>query len=383
MKADIQELGQFLRKHLDWCFLFAVYLLAWIIPFKWMEDFWVLQHSFLIAQPFLLPGFLLILWGRRKAISTYWAKLNRWTHGSAKIKTEGNLSLLIIGCLIYFFSYFSRLSLAAILGLALILLGVIFRVYGKTLIRFISAPVIYFLAIVPWLPEVFFGKISSTIYQLHLILSRILLKIFNIHVFSVNGALLVNNTNAPFDFSMYGGNITISMIVFFWGYGLYKQMSTVRIVYMVITGCVVSFTVHQLRLALIFISTTPMPPLAKSLASANSWIFVIASLILTLVALQVLSKIKQPVWLGKISQSLSRISSRIQRPIDTALDKSAVVGLKAGSAILVIFRPLVWVLDQVIRLGGKFTTWIGRTNRNLDTKIRRADRYFENKKKRK
>lgn len=382
MKVHIQELGLFLRKHLDWCLLFAVYLSAWVIPFKWMEGFWILPHSLQLAQPFLLPGFLLVLWGRRKAISAYWAKLNRRTQSSATTKTEGNLSLLIVGCVIYFFSYFSRLSLAAILGLVLVLLGVIFRVYGKNLLRFIAAPSIYLLAVVPWLPEVVSGKISSTIFQLHIILSRLLLKAVNINIVSINGSLFTNNLSVPFDYGMYGGNITIAMIVFFWGYGLYKQLSASRIVYMVITGCIVSFIVHQVRLALIFISTSSMLSLAKSLSSANPWFFILTSLTLSFVTLRILSKMKRPAWLNKVAKSLARISARIQRPIDTALNKSAAAGSRAGSTVLVIFRPLIWVLDQFIRMGEKFATWIGRTNRSLDTKIRRADRYFKNKKKR-
>jgi hypothetical protein len=378
-----QNLWSYLRSQKYWCALFLVYLLAWIVPFHWMKEFWQYHYSLLAPQPFILIGFLLILWGRRQQIAASWLKINRAEKRNPKQKTTGSLFLLISGCLLYFFAHFSRLALAGILGLVLILIGVIVRVYGRKILRSLFSPILYLLAIVPWLPESFSGKIDQIFQRISIfIIQQSFIRTGNAVI--INGdALVVNNATISLPFGISGSQGLFSAIIIFWAYGLYRLYNFSKILHHIFIGCLVTELVYLIRFSSLCYFTSAYPNLALFLANLNSWIITGIGISLSFLILKFLPPFRVPSWIAKFAKKAEKTSNAIQRPVDQVITKSVTAGSKIGGSITVIFKPIVWIFDKTLLFFTKGGQWLSRTNRNLDSRLRKADRSRAQRKKNK
>ena len=106
--AHLQALKAYIVQEHKWFILGLIYLLTWIIPFEWMTDWWTKHYSVLAAQPFVLPLFLVILWGRRATFKTHQVAQTHWERHVGKPQKKGSLTLLVCGSILYFFAHFSR-----------------------------------------------------------------------------------------------------------------------------------------------------------------------------------------------------------------------------------------------------------------------------------
>ncbi|WP_309709502.1 archaeosortase/exosortase family protein [Armatimonas sp.] len=376
-----QDLWTLLKSQKYWCLLFLIYLTAWIIPFRWMENFWQYHYSLLAAQPFILPGFLLILWGRRHFITTAWAKINRTEKRNPKKNSSGSLTLLIIGCVLYFFAHFSRLALAGILGLVLILLGIIVRVYSRKSLRPLVAPILFLLAIVPWLPESFVGQFEKLFQRISILLiQQIFIRVGN-NVIISGDALVINNGTIPLPFGISGSQGFFSAILIFWGYGLYHLYNASKIIYQILVGCVVTLAIYLVRFIIICYFSSGKPNIAIIFANTNSWIITIIGISISFLLIKYLPPFRTPSWVKKIANKVEIASNTIQRPVDKVITKSVTAGTALGGFINVIFRPLFWAIDKTTPLFAKVGQWMSRTNRNLDSRMRKADRVRAQRKK--
>jgi hypothetical protein len=389
---NLQNLWALLKSQKYWCFLFLIYLTAWIIPFHWMENFWQYHYSLLAAQPFVLPGFLFILWGRRQLIAISWIKINHgdmWikvNHGekrNSKKIPSGSLTLLIIGCILYFFAHFSRLALAGILGLVLILLGIIVRIYSRKILRPLMPPILFLLAIVPWLPESIIGQLEKLFQRISILLiQQIFIRTGNSVI--INGdALVINYGTIPLPFGISGSQGFFSAILIFWGYGLYHLYKTSKIFYQILVGCIATSIIYLMRFVLVCFFSSGNPNIAAFFANTNSWIITFVGISLGFLLIKYIPPFRMPSWIQPLSLKVKMTSNAIQRPIDKAITKSVSFGTALGGFINLIFHPIIWTFDKTVPLFVKVGQWVGRTNRNLDSRLRKADRVRAQRKKNK
>lgn len=373
----IMNLTELLVKERYWSILILLYLVAWIVPTHWMKDLWGEHFSTLAAQPYILVGFAIILWGRREQHALAWSEIKRSATYSHKIKKGNGLTLLILGCILYFFAHFSRLAMVGIFGLVLMLLGMIVRIYGLSILNVIKAPCCYLLAIVPWLPEsgtAQVGFLGLRVYSI--IIPPLLLRfgkvvMVNQQDISVNGTIIANNP------SLYGTQGVIAAIFFFWGYGLYKGYSGRKIISQVLVGCTVAFFVHLFRFTLVCLLMESYSSLARLLSGINCWLFTIPSIVFTLLLSRVNLQLKTPSWLLNLSQRAQKTRNAVQRPVDKALDGSiGIVGV-IGKGIVLIFTPLTWIATQIWKVVGAGFGLLSQMNRNLEGRIRKVDRSRE------
>ena len=377
MRRTLGTLIPLLMKERYWSILFLVYLLAWIVPFHWMKDLWLEPFSTLAAQPFVLLGFLLVLWGRREHLAAAWQKIQYDARHLRRLRTEGDLTLLIVGCILYFFAHFSRLALVGILGLVLMLVGMVVRTYGKLILQVLLAPFFYLLAIVPWLPESGTAQVGLLGLRVYSIVLSPLLRPLGKVVVATQESISVNGSTIITHPALYGTQGIFAAVVFFWGYGLYRGYPSRKIVSDISLGCLAAALVHLLRFVVVcfFIGSSPVQ--AVTIASLNSWIFTLPSILLTFLLVRLLPRLKVPTWMPQVSQTAHKTGSAFQRPVEKVLDGSVTVGGILVKGIVIVFSPLTWIASQLWRGAEIGIGWLGQVNKILDSRLRKADRARE------
>ena len=380
--AHLQALKAYIIQERRWFILGLIYLTTWIIPFEWMTDWWTNHYSVLAAQPFVLPLFLIILWGRRATFKEHQAVQTHWERHVGKPQKKGSLTLLVCGSILYFFAHFSRLSVAAVLGLVLILVGVIVCVYGKSVLKILRAPILYLLLIVPWLPESAISRVELLGLSLHgTIIRGILLRLgHQIGITPEN--ISIDGTSSPTAFTLSGMQGYFATIVFFWGYGLYRRYSVQRTLGLIFLGLTVTFVVNQLKLAIACWLIASSSTITGHFIYANCWLFTIPSLALTLLTTRVTARLRRPEWAVSFVRALGRLSNAIQRPIDKLFSGSARAGMSVGKVILFLFTPLTLAVNFFLLGLDKLGKLVGSSNKSLETLIRRGERKLQNRRKR-
>lgn len=376
----LSKLGPFLVQESHWVFLFLAYATAWVIPFQWMKDYWFLEYQVTAPQPLVLLGFPFALWGSRSRLLAFWERVKQSERYSRRRQSEGSLVLLIVGCLLYFFAHFSRLALVGILGLVLMLLGVLVRAYGRRILGALSGPVAYLMLVVPWLPETALGVINQQSMQVYLSLATsILFRIGYATQYSGN-ALLVRGLNVPLTFQLFGAQGIFLAIVFFWGYGLARNLPGRRIMLQVVVGSMVAFLVHLFRILGMCLVAPSNLKFALRLGSTTPWIFSVLSIGLTFVVLSIAKKVRRPLWLDGVFRSMEQFSSTVQRPIDRALSGVAKTGQGVGKGVTTLFSPLTWLLDKALGGFSGIFKLLGRSNRAIEKALRDSERKRKQKK---
>ncbi len=380
--SRLQALKTYIVQERSWFILGLIYLATWIIPFEWMSDWWKSHYSILAAQPFVLPLFCIILWGRRATFKAHQAAQAHWERHVGKPQKKGSLTVLVCGSLLYFFAHFSRLSVAAVLGLVLMLIGVIVCVYGKNVLKILRAPILYLLLIVPWLPESATSRFELLGLNLHgTILKGILLRLgHQIAITPEN--IYIDGASIPTPVTLSGMQGYFAAIVFFWGYGLYRRYSAQRTMRLIFLGLTVTFVVSQLKLVISCWLIASNSTIIGYFVYANCWFFTIPSLALTLFTTRVTASLRRPKWVVSFVSALGRLSNTIQRPIDKLFSGSARAGMSVGKVILFLFTPLTLAISFFLLGLDKIGKLVGSSNKNLETLIRRGERKLQNRRKR-
>jgi Transmembrane exosortase (Exosortase_EpsH) len=367
-------LGSFLLRERHWIFLGLVYLAAWIIPFQWMKEYWLLDYQVTSSQPFVLLGFAFALCGNRKRLLDAWETVKRNERYAKKVRSEGTLTFLLIGCVLYFFAHFSRLALVGILGLVLMLVGVLLRVFGKRSLSSIPGPLTYLFLIVPWLPETALGAINQQVLKVYLILASALLFRIGFYTQQIGEVLLVKGVQVPLSFQLYGAQGIFTAIVFFWAYGLTIRLPRRRIFLHVFVGTVVAFLVHLSRILAVCLISPSNLRLGTLLSSASPWIFSLLSLAITFLALKISARIRRPQWLAHVFHLLRNLSNAIQRPLDRVLSGAAVTGKGVGKGLTVLVSPLIWFSDKLLKGFEQLFKLLGKSNKMMEKMFIQSDR---------
>lgn len=370
----LSRLGEVLSRERYWVVLVLAYLVAWVVPIQWMKEYWFLDYQATSAQPFVLPGFALALWGNRRRLLGAWEHARRNERYSKKHRSEGSLALLWVGCVLYFFAHFSRLALVGILGLVLMLIGVLVRTYGRRSVAAIPGPIGYLLLLVPWLPETAIGIINQQAMKIYVTLASMILFRVGFFTQQAGNAIVVKGVAVPLSFQLYGAQGVFAAIVFFWAYGLARNLPGRRIFLQTSVGMGVAFLVHLLRLMVMCVLGPVNLSWAKKLSDASPWYFTVLSIVVSLILLKVSAKLRRPAWLARLFAALHRISDAMLRPMDRLFVGAARTGKGVGKGIGILFAPLIWVSDQLLKGLEFLFKQLGRSNKALESMFKRRDR---------
>lgn len=351
-----------------------VYLVAWSTPAVWMREAWLTSNATLSAQPFILLGFLALLWSRAKLSSSDPA-LEYWSAVFPKAQQkEGNLSLFLLGCALYFFAHFVRLSSAAILGLVLMLLGIFFRIYGKGFFRRNLAPICFLFLIVPAIPEsgVFaIDQLGLKLYSgaISALLNRIGWNFqINLQSVTVQGVSITTPLSFRGLYGIYAG------LLFFTWQGLFLKQKITSIISRMTLVLVVMAIFSLIRCALVVILIPHSSGMAKIIANANPLLIIAIILWLTIKLMSKLEKIQFLSFGSPLIERFKALNAAINRPLNRKLDGSGAVFTKIGGLVNIILMPIVWPLNMIVRGVELLFNGMGKSTQNIEKWIQKQER---------
>jgi hypothetical protein len=375
-----------LRREWPWCLVFAAFLLALWVPTQWMlVSFWLKGDSLLGAQPLIFPGFLWLLWQRRQRLKERWTQLqNEERHTRRKrLRTHGNLSVLILGCLLILGSHFVHLTLVAFAGLYLVVIGVIYCCYGPVMLGAVRAPLAFLAFSVPWLPESGVGLLENGGGKAAISVAVGILRLLHKPVVLQGTSLFYDQTTVPLVYTIHQtGCIGLAAVLLGW-LGLYRRRPGATVIWMVSIGVAVTFIAFVVRITVVTWLASSSPALSERLANLNPWLAGIPAVAIAFGVLHWLEHTRLGMLVLRLGASLQRGLNASTRPLDRAFSESApVVGKaagKAGSLVTIVFSPLVWVVNQLIRGVEVTFKLFGGLSGQLEKQFARIERSRRNK----
>lgn len=368
------QLTRFLQQERHWVFLGIAYLAAWWIPVSWLEEWWLNPASLFAAQPLVLLGFFLLLWGRRAALAKRLNEIHQHARYSRRATTEGPIWVLLVGCVVYFVSHFIHLALAAVLGLVLILLGVLLRVYGKAFLKALAAPITFLMLIVPWLPESASYAIERTGLRLYSSLVGAVLT-RRAWVFHVDDStVMVQGVSMPTHEPLRGMHGIVAIALFFLWYGLYRRLKVSHTLTLMTLGGVVAFLGHLCRFFLVVVLLRSAPAAANRLAMFNSWPFTLVSLALTFGLVWLWERLAALPLLNPLVRNLRRLNQALERTLDRLFAGSGQALGTTGKVINTLLTPVLWPINLLIKGVGFLFNGLGRSTKQTERWIQQWER---------
>jgi len=363
-----------LRQEKHWVLLALAYLSAWWIPVVWLQVWWLNPASLFAAQPLVLPGFFLLLWGRRQELAKRWSARQRSARQRRGAKTEGSLSLLVLGCLLYFVAHFIHLALAAVLGLVLMLVGVLLRVYGKAFLKEITVPLLFLALVVPWLPESATHLIERTGLSLYSTIVRTVLvrRAWVVHI--DESTVMVQGVSMPTHEPLRGMHCLFASALFFLWYGLYRRLKPSHTLTLMTVGGLVAFVGHLTRFFFVIVLLRSLPEVANRLAKFNSWPFTLISIGLTFALVKLWGRLSVLPLLKPLVRVVRQGNQAFERVLDRLFSGSGKTLGNTGKLLNTLFIPILWPLNLLIKGLEKSVGWLGRSTQQTERWIQQWER---------
>jgi hypothetical protein len=293
-----KTISEFVRRERYWLLLAIPYFFAWYIPpvppfstlfpgmsgpANWAENEWFISTYPQMYQPWVLLMAGLLIWSRRHDLAQVWARVK--AHPPTKFWQRGNLTVLILGCLLVLFAHFVKVKGFAVAGLLLVLIGLLYQVYGLVMIRAMWVPLLFTTLMIPP-PDSLTTRFIAMFHSGTLLIAGAL---FN-RIGMPNG----RNGNTLLFYSQGGFGIEFpwrtsalivlapALVILLW-YGLFRRQRPGQILGLLVLGTIFSMVVDILRILAVGKLYLSQPAAARFLIDMNGWILVGAAVALTLV----------------------------------------------------------------------------------------------------
>jgi exosortase/archaeosortase family protein len=324
----------------------------------------------------LVPiGVAVLVAARRQRLAESWRGLKRQEIQERKVLTGGSLVPLAIGCVLLLGSHLVHLSLLAVIGLQLIAIGVVVRVYGRRMLKELIGPLVFWLLMWPP-PETAVGHVVEIARRATARLAAVVLHLLGKPALGSNGTLLVGD--APLDLTTAASGLATLLVVsiVLLCYGLVQRRTASRVALLVVFGGTLAVLTNLLRVVTAGMLAPGSPEMAQTVNALNPWFLAVPLIPLTLV----LDRLGQR-WgdrvegvLAAVLRPLGRAVRAFTRPLDRGLTQSGKVAGAAGRGIAGIFRPLVWLTDQTVRGFESLFKVLGRSAQGIERSMKRLER---------
>ncbi len=142
------RIGALLRAHGHWLLVIVPILVLGWGPFAWCQHIWRTPHIPVAYQPFVPLLTLVLLWARRGELTLVYQELALLFPADSP-KRRGRLWLAAVGCLLTLFTYATQVPGLSILALIVVVIGIVYYVYGREILRYAASPLLFLFTMVP------------------------------------------------------------------------------------------------------------------------------------------------------------------------------------------------------------------------------------------
>ena len=334
-----------------WPFLLLLvpYLFAWYIPFIWCWYQWTDSNHPQFIQPWIPLLSLGLAWSRRDRLIS----VARYTekHSLTTFWERGNILPLTAGCLLYLFAHLVQIKGVAIAALLLIAFGTIYALYGGRVVKSLRLPFFFSLLTIP--PP------DSAVDGVILLLVRKMIKLASVvlnlaHIPNhINGYLMQLDRSGEvvsFPFRMGGAGIFVPVAILLLWWALFRRRKPLVLLTLPLTGLIIAFFLVLFRASAAAATAAAMPGVSSLFLNLNGWVWIAASVGMTLGLDALASRIRVPQKAG----------ARAMRTTGAALTRT-------GRALSIVTLPFDYLFQGLGFLG---TLW-KRAERKIEQGLKR------------
>jgi exosortase/archaeosortase family protein len=133
-----------------WFLILLPLIVILIYPLRWCSAQWFSGESQWYFQPWAIVLALLWIALRHEALTRTLNELAELFPDPNSAQRRGNLSIVVLGLLTMLFAYIAAMPPLAIFSLILLIVGILFYLYGPFLVRSVSGPLLLLLLGIPW-----------------------------------------------------------------------------------------------------------------------------------------------------------------------------------------------------------------------------------------
>ena len=144
----LTRLGALLRAQGHWLLVIVPILILGWGPFAWCQRIWQTPHGPVAYQPFVPFLTLALLWARRGELTLVYQELALLFPPDSS-KRRGRLWVAVLGCVLTLFTYATQVPGLSILALIIVVIGIVYYVYGREILRYAASPLLFLFTMVP------------------------------------------------------------------------------------------------------------------------------------------------------------------------------------------------------------------------------------------
>lgn len=324
---NAESVATWLQREWQWLLVGAAFVLACWSPVRlsW-NDNWKFSYHPLVFAPFMPLAAALILWSRRANLQTAY----RRTHSApARFWTKGNSVPLLLGCALLLFASFVQVKGFSFLGLLLIAVGVVYRVYGWLVLR-TALPAFVPLALTIPPPDSFIDGLVQRILSASVSVSALVLHQLHQPATALGMRLRLENSGTLMEYTRGCSAFAVALpAVVLLLCLLLARRARFGLALSLLTVCgLLSLVVSVVRILAIGYLAASHPDFAHWLNVLSVWPFVLLTLGSTLLLWRVIERSRNPVAVPvqQMTTGLGRGANALTNPLLRLLGGVGQVG---------------------------------------------------------
>ena len=271
-----------------WIALGAIALVLLYIPVTWFWEIWSAPDSPLSYQPLVPLGVVWLAWMEREPVKALYTELAHLFPISSP-KRHGKLWPVLTGCFLMLVSYLMTLPPLAMLSFLLMVVGVIYYVYGPYVLNALRKPLSYFLVMAP-VPNVI---VSMATQQLQLGCATVagqILALFHPQVKVVGTFIELPGYALEVVGPCSGVSILFPVAAMTIWLAMVRRMRLLPSLLLLCIGAALSLIMNVLRIVMMGMIGVYNPTLAQTIHDMNSIAFTALAFYLTFLAANLLGR---------------------------------------------------------------------------------------------
>lgn len=271
-----------------WIALVLIALVLLYRPFTWFWEIWSAPDSPLSYQPLVPLGVLFLAWMDRGPVRAAYTEL-AYLFPANSPKRQGKIWPVLTGCFLMLVSYLMTLPPLAMLSFLLMVVGVIYYIYGPFILNALRKPLSYFLVMAP-VPNVIVSMATQKLQLSCAAIAGQILAIFHPQVKVVGTFIKLPGYALEVIGPCSGVSILFPVAAMTIWLAMVRRMKILPSILLLCIGAALSLIMNILRIVMMGMVGVYNPTLAQTLHDMNSVAFTALAFYLTFLAANLLGR---------------------------------------------------------------------------------------------
>ncbi|MES2465026.1 MAG: exosortase/archaeosortase family protein [Armatimonadota bacterium] len=271
-----------------WIILFLMTVVLLYRPFTWFWEIWSTPDSPLSYQPLVPLGVAWLAWAERGQVKALYAEL-AYLFPVSSPKRRGKLWPVISGCILMLVAYLMTVPPLAMISFLLMVVGVIYYIYGPYILTALRKPLSFLLVMAP-VPNVIVSMATQKLQLGCATVAGQILTLFRPEVKVVGTFIELKGYALEVVGPCSGVSILFPVLAMTIWLAMLRRMRILPGLILLCAGAALSLIMNVLRIVMMGIIGVYNPTLAQTLHDMNSIAFTALAFYLTFLVANLLGR---------------------------------------------------------------------------------------------